>query len=782
MKMSSIAPLTSKKKSIFGALNIATSLKSYRQHIEILLENEKTIKAGFYQFILNNISRYPELDNMLDVENCEPYKDALEFVYATLSYDVMSADSDKLWAFSKPFHPKVFYITPALNSLVTGDNKTAEINSIIDNNLSEGQELRLVYSFILNKLYNYESPDTEFYYSFKDELTGQQKSYIINMDLKFVDLHTEGVLPTLEFETMHQYMQNDNDWQELKRVLPLSQFKFEGFSIWAFEELRTQHLVNNIENIIANRENQEPHLVYEEIIRALKIVVQKSDIDIGILPFLQINNQCVFDESMTSHSIIAHTIIKNTAEQNCRNEDIRQYFKSPKPLYFNGISRENENKYPFLSHIGAEGVVYMVLLPVYVNKKLTGLIELYAKKSGAINKNDIGTLNIVLPQIGQLFQQNINEFEASIETVIKQNFTSLHPSVQWKFNETAWHFLKDNSKDQGSSELRKIQFKEVYPLYGAIDIRHSTHERNVALQKDTLKQLHLLQDTLVTIRKKVKLDLIDAMLFECQKWTNLLEGFINSAEEHGISAFLTLEVEPLLRHLKDNFPQTQQIINLYLDATDEKHGVTYEYRRKLEKSITLINKVINNHLESMVKDLQLAYPFYFEKFRTDGVEYDIYIGQSIASDRPFDLLYLANARLWQLKSMASIVRVSQQLSPQLPTFLETTHLIFVHSNAIDVSFRNDERRFDVEGAYNIRYQVIKKRIDKVNIKDTEERLTQPGKIAIVYFNQKEADEYVKFINSLIVQDVFTDSLEFLELEDLQGVAGLRALRVTVKGS
>ncbi len=780
MKMSSIAPSPTKKKSFFTTLDIVTSLRPYKHHIEALLDNEETIKAGFYQFILNNISKYPELEKPFNLDDFGQFTEALEFIYATLSYDLLSTESDNLWAFSTPFQPKVFYCTPALYNIVNGDNKMAELNNIIDNSLSEIQELRLIYSFILYRLYGYESPENDMYYSFMDELTGLQKYYLINFDFKFVELHTEGVLPKLDFETLHAYMQNENELQELKQILPLKNFKFEGFSILRCKDVKTQHLVSNIENLISNRENQDAQIVYEEIIRSLKIVIQKSEIEIGLLPFLKINNQFVFDNSLSNNSIIANTRVNNDAEQSVYSEDVYQYFKNPKPLYFNDLSKGEEEKYPFLTNIRAKGIASLVLLPVLVNKKLTGLIELYAKKKGAINKNDISLLNIVLPQIGQMFQNNINEFEANIENVIKQNFTSLHPSVQWKFNETAWLYIRDNSNDNATSELRKIQFKEVYPLYGAIDIRNSTLERNLAVQKDMLKQLSLLKETLLNISKKVKLDLIQEMLFECKKWTKLVGDFINSSEEYGLNNFLTLEVEPLLRHLKENLPETQKVIDLYLDATYEIGGVTYENRKKLEKSIKLINKVINNHLEAMVKDLQLAYPFYFEKFRTDGVEYDIYIGQSIAPDRPFDVLYLANARLWQLKSMASIVRISQQLSPQLPTFLETTNLIFAHSNAIDISFRNDERRFDVEGAYNIRYQMIKKRIDKVNIKDTEERLTQPGKIAIVYFNQKEADEYIRFINSLIVQDVFTDSLEYLDLEDLQGVAGLKALRVSVK--
>ena len=60
----------------------------------------------------------------------------------------------------------------------------------------------------------------------------------------------------------------------------------------------------------------------------------------------------------------------------------------------------------------------------------------------------------------------------------------------------------------------------------------------------------------------------------------------------------------------------------------------------------------------------------------------------------------------------------------------------------------DEKQFDVDGAYNIRYEIIKKRIDKAHLKGTKERLTVPGKIAIVYSQDKDADEYLKYIKSI----------------------------------
>ena len=94
----------------------------------------------------------------------------------------------------------------------------------------------------------------------------------------------------------------------------------------------------------------------------------------------------------------------------------------------------------------------------------------------------------------------------------------------------------------------------------------------------------------------------------------------------------------------------------------------------------------------------------------------------------------------------------------------------------------EEKHFDVDGAYNARYEIVKKRIDKAKIAKTGERLTQPGQIAIVYTQEKEALMYKEFINYLhnlgFIEKEYIDVL----LEDLQGVHGLRAIRVQVKNS
>ena len=155
------------------------------------------------------------------------------------------------------------------------------------------------------------------------------------------------------------------------------------------------------------------------------------------------------------------------------------------------------------------------------------------------------------------------------------------------------------------------------------------------------------------------------------------------------------------------------------------------------------------------------------------------MGASLLEDGGFDPLYLKNMRLWQLMVACGIALRADRLREQMPIPLETTNLVLVQDAPLSIRFRFDEKRFDVDGAYNVRYEIIKKRIDKAVIRNTQERLTQPGKIAIVYSHASEAVEYRHYLEYLQKLGHLAAGIEDLELAELQGAEGLRALRVTV---
>lgn len=157
----------------------------------------------------------------------------------------------------------------------------------------------------------------------------------------------------------------------------------------------------------------------------------------------------------------------------------------------------------------------------------------------------------------------------------------------------------------------------------------------------------------------------------------------------------------------------------------------------------------------------------------------MYIGQSILENEKFDKDDLKNFRLWQLINTCEIVRLVESTKPDLSTQLDTAQLIFVYNHPLSIRFRMDEKRFDVDGAYNVRYEIMKKRIDKAYIKGTKDRLTVAGKIAIVYLSEQDKVEYLEFFEYLNEKGYLKGEIEDLELDKLQGAEGLKALRISV---
>jgi len=273
---------------------------------------------------------------------------------------------------------------------------------------------------------------------------------------------------------------------------------------------------------------------------------------------------------------------------------------------------------------------------------------------------------------------------------------------------------------------------------------------------------------------------LDALAYQVEQHLHRVEAGVTSGAELTVLAFLRQRVETLFEHLQGFGPEVSSRIDAYRASLDPRSGTVYRQRREFDESVTMLNQVMVDYLDAEQARAQAMFPHYFEKQQTDGVDFNIYVGASLVENGLFDPLYLHNLRLWQLMVLCGVARRTHALKSRLGVPLDTTHLVLVHSAPLAIRFRLDEKRFDVDGAYNVRYEVVKKRIDKAVLKGTQERLTQPGTIAIVYAQAPEAAEYREYIEYLQGNGYLRDGVEDLQLEDLQGVQGLRALRVGVR--
>jgi hypothetical protein len=448
-------------------------------------------------------------------------------------------------------------------------------------------------------------------------------------------------------------------------------------------------------------------------------------------------------------------------------------------LLFQSIVDRNTSQNELLKYYAELNAGSLILCPLKNDSgEFIGLLEVISDKPDTLRYEHLLKVQKATQLFSLALEKTNENLEAQIDKIIKEHFTAIQPAVEWKFTEAAFNFLQ-NRESHEAAKMSSIVFENVYPLYGAIDVRNSSVERNKAIQLDLLEQLEKARMVLVKASKAMYFPLLKEILYKIEKYIATTSDILLSEEEVLIYEFLEHDLHLLFRHLGTDKPEIAQLIDDYFSALDPDRNIVYRHRKEFEDSITRINDVLDRFIDQEQKVAQTVFPHYFERYITDGIEFNIYIGDSLAPHYQFDEIYVKNLKLWQLAMLAKAARITNALEKRLNLPLQTTQLILAHSFPLSISFKRKERKFDVEGAYNIRYEIIKKRIDKVHLKNSEERLTQPGKIAIVYSQQKELNEYLEYIEFLQHENLLCDDTEHLELEDTQGIIGLKAVRVSV---
>jgi hypothetical protein len=429
-----------------------------------------------------------------------------------------------------------------------------------------------------------------------------------------------------------------------------------------------------------------------------------------------------------------------------------------------------------------QGMRSLLLAPLLNEEgKLVSIFELGAPKPYTFSQLTLRQLEEFISLIQMGTNKFLSEMENSISLTMQQEFTSIHPSVDWKFRQVASKCYWERAIDQLQSIPDEIVFKDVYPLYGQADIVGSSRQRNKSIQADLVDNLGRLHELLLSCREAVHFHLLDIYAEKVKDHLDkLTHGSIASSDESVIVELLTQHIHPLLRKIRTRFAELpQDKLEAYFNYLDADLDIVYRSRKEYEDSVIQLNHAISHYLLQEEEKMQDILPHYFEKFQTDGVEYNLYLGQSLLEEGEFDDFYLRDFRLWQLIMMCQVTRLVKEEATRMPVPLETAQLIFVFNSSLSIRFEMDEKQFDVDGAYNIRYEIIKKRIDKAYIKGTDERLTQAGKIAIVWLQDGDQQEYQEYLGHLVLNGYISPEIENLELEKMQGVEGLKAIRITV---
>jgi len=676
-----------------------------------------------------------------------------------------------------PFHLRSLYATPAMER--RGLHEDGRLRGRVNLDPQTGLAYRVLnaYAAVLEKFYGIEL-DLEYplVVTVDDDEPGWERYLKVHFDSRFLAVEPTGEVPVLDDETRRRVLGSLSDPWALATLIPADRFVFRGFVVVTAIDVTDSEILSAIKRELIERESVVSSTAFARLEARLRAYLRRPGLDLGLAAFAgeqifmlghggRLEHGCIYaDSSHYTKSQFAGSIFERAV-------------KRGEPLVVEDLATW-PGRTAVEDRLVEAGVRSIVVAPLHFQDRPIGVLELTSDRPGDLNPTQALRLREVLPLFSMAVRRSMDEFDTRIQAVIKEKCTAIHPSVEWRFRRAVMNTL-DRTGADGDVELEPIVFEAVHPLYALTDVRNSSTERARGIQADLLEQLGLARAAVRAGHAARRLPALDELGYRIDRHAGKIEGGLSAGDELGVIAFLRTSVEPLLDHLAGFAPSVRERVEAYRAAVDPALGVVYRQRRRFEESITRLNDAVSGYLDLEQQVAQAMYPHYFEKQKTDGVDHQIYVGASLVEDGRFDPIYLRNLRLWQLMVICGIAARAERLKACCIMPLDTTHLILVQHAPLAIRFRFDEKRFDVDGAYNARYEIVKKRIDKATVRRGAERLTQPGRVAIVYGHPGEAAEYRDYIEYLQSLGYLTSDVEELDLDELQGVRGLRALRVGI---
>jgi hypothetical protein len=684
-----------------------------------------------------------------------------------------------------PLELRAFYATPPFRRSLMNEDGTLQGRASflqkrsVDPAMS-AERLWLAYELILERVYGLElgGDVPVMMFTTTDPVTGLDQHFRLQFDWRFVDVQVVGPKPPLPDGVRQELAAGRIDSEKLRLMLPPDRFVLRGFMIVKAVDVTDQEVLSSLKRDLIDKDSIVSSSHFLGLQAKLRTFFRRPDLRLGLAAVegdrvLVLNDASSHEQACIFADSAHHTTAEFTGS-----------------LYERAVVRdqpvviEDLVAYPGRTSVEEEliqsGVRTFICAPLHYQDRVIGTMELVSDRVGDLNATHLPKLQEVLPLFSMAVQRSVEELNSRVQTVINEQCTAIHPTVEWRFRKAVLNaFERQRGSASVVTELEPIVFEGVYPLFGLADIRGSSTQRGRAIQADLLQQLRLARAVIESASATRPGPALDELVFRIDSRAAQIERGLNSSDEIGVITFLRTQVEGLLDHLETFGAGVRERIAAYRAGLDPRLGTVYHRRRMFEESVTAIAESISSYLEQEQQVAQGMFPHYFEKQKTDGVDYQIYVGAALLENGHVDPLCLKNLRLWQLMITCGMAVRAHQLRDRLPIPLETTHLILVQHAPLSIRFRFDEKRFDVDGAYDIRYEIMKKRIDKALIEGTTERVTQPGKVALIYSQPGEAQEYRAYIEYLESLGYLTGGVEQLDLEELQGVQGLRALRVQV---
>jgi len=316
---------SSRKSKIFSPepdvcekLLLVDSKVSFSPFINYLKEKRESVsetREKVYSYLIKKFESEPSLLYPEDLDVIHEHSDLMELLTTSL-FPMVANDHKHIFALAAPYQFSVFYYSDYFSEIFFDEEEKHLLlpDGVPIDELKAIQSAS-IYDHVLQKFYGMKlNENRELVYPFTDHNTGMIRYYKIRYDSRFVDLKLKGALPLLKDCAVCMNTFRILDLEKQLNTMPLNLFEAEGFAVWVAEDVTITESLELLKKILLRESDFDSNAI-TDLKKAVKALVGLHDIQVGLMPFVKINNQFVLDEENVKHSLAARQWLSEGPEK-----------------------------------------------------------------------------------------------------------------------------------------------------------------------------------------------------------------------------------------------------------------------------------------------------------------------------------------------------------------------------------------------------------------------------------------------------------------------------------
>nr|MBX2844650.1 hypothetical protein [Saprospiraceae bacterium] len=479
------------------------SFRLLKERLEQQLDNDNPGIVLQAEAILQLLDQNPKLvKGFGQEESHHEYEAVIQRILAYLFPSSLTTNEIK--SAMIPFSNTVLYCSERFKNII--ENSDTDIDEAFAEMYKAYDDFNFIpYAVVLNRYYNY-NVDFSRPLSLKIKpRDGKERTYRVLNNADLIDIYPNENAVEITEEILAEILANAEDPAVWKKYFPKDSWTVEGFGLY---NLVDTTLDNQIEEFKAHLIEPNTFESFEKIVNDIRGVFNIPDLRVGVY---QLDGNSLlpgYDEQAKSMTI--DEMGQTTCDTYACDYIQEMLFDKHEQVILSDTEsyQERSGGNSMSSNLMANGIKSIILIPIKVEDELAFVLEIGSDQKHKLNAINALKLNKLIPYIQSYAERVKDEFENQISAIIQRECTSIHPAVQWRFEEEAIQYFQHTQQGEPAT-FHEVVFEDVVPLYGQIDIVGSSGARNKAIQKDLLSLLDQSKTLLTDLSADQKLPFYD---------------------------------------------------------------------------------------------------------------------------------------------------------------------------------------------------------------------------------------------------------------------------------